>query len=91
MIGTCWNIRFIKEYTRYVKVLNHFYQAYPELYELDHDSEGFKWIDPHNMEQSIIAFERRGASVEDSLIIVCNFTPNVCYDYKIGVPEPGTI
>ena len=75
--------------TRYVEVLNHFYQAYPELYELDHDPEGFRWIDPHNMEQSIIAFERRGVSVEDSLVIVCNFTPNVCYDYKIGVSEPG--
>ncbi|MCZ2256937.1 1,4-alpha-glucan branching protein GlgB [Sporosarcina sp. G11-34] len=74
----------------YVEVLNHFYQAYPELYELDHNPEGFKWIDPNNMEQSIIAFERRGSSVEDSLIIVCNFTPIVYYDYKIGVPEPGT-
>ncbi|WP_172370777.1 1,4-alpha-glucan branching protein GlgB [Sporosarcina jiandibaonis] len=75
---------------KYVKVLNRFYRAYPELYELDHNPEGFEWIDPHNAEQSIIAFQRFGASKEDSLIIVCNFTPNVCYDYKIGVPEPGT-
>lgn len=74
----------------YVKVLNHFYQAYPELYELDHNPEGFNWIDPHNMEQSIIAFERRGTSVEDPLIIICNFTPIVHYDYKIGVSKPGT-
>jgi 1,4-alpha-glucan branching enzyme len=74
---------------KYVTVLNQFYQAYPELYELDHNPEGFKWIDPHNVEQSIIAFQRFSASKEDSLIIVCNFTPNVIYDYKIGVLEPG--
>ena len=74
---------------KYVKVLNQFYRAYPELYELDHNPEGFNWIDPHNVEQSIIAFQRFSASKEESLIIVCNFTPNVCYDYKIGVLEPG--
>lgn len=74
----------------YVKALNHFYLAYPELYQLDHRSEGFEWIDPHNIEQSIIAFRRRSASPEGELIIICNFTPTVCYDYKVGVPEPGT-
>ncbi|ASN06727.1 1,4-alpha-glucan branching protein GlgB [Virgibacillus necropolis] len=73
----------------YVKALNQFYLAYPELYELDHNSEGFEWIDPHNIEQSIIAFRRRSTSGEE-LIIICNFTPNVYYDYKVGVPEPGT-
>lgn len=73
----------------YVKALNHFYREYPELYELDHEPEGFEWIDPHNTNQSIIAFRRRSTSPEDELIIVCNFTPNVCYDYKIGVPDSG--
>ena len=71
----------------YVKALNHFYLEYPELYELDHDPEGFEWIDPHNIDQSMIAFRRRSKKPEDELIIVCNFTPNVCYDYKIGVPD----
>jgi 1,4-alpha-glucan branching enzyme len=74
----------------YVKDLNHFYQAYPELYVLDHNPTGFEWIDPHNIGQSIIAFERSGTSIDDVLVIVCNFTPEVCYDYKIGVSEPGT-
>lgn len=78
--------RGVKEY---VEVLNQFYQEYPELYELDHDTKGFKWIDPHNVDQSIIAFQRFRINDDDPLIIVCNFTPNVCYDYKIGVPEAG--
>ncbi|WP_245831859.1 1,4-alpha-glucan branching protein GlgB [Oceanobacillus senegalensis] len=73
----------------YVKTLNHFYLEHPQLYELDHDSEGFEWIDPHNVDQSIIAFRRKSKLHKDELIIVCNFTPNVYYDYKIGVPVPG--
>ena len=73
----------------YFKTLNHFYRKHSELYELDHDSQGFEWIDPHNIEQSIIAFIRRNKANEE-LIVICNFTPVVYYDYKIGVPQPGT-
>lgn len=74
---------------RYVKTLNHIYKEYPELFELDHHSEGFEWIDPHNIAQSIIAFLRRGKKPGQELVVVCNFTPVVHYDYKIGVPRPG--
>src|SRR5699024_2952274 len=59
-----------------------------ELFQLDHEPEGFEWIDPHNVEQSIIAFYRKGETEE--MVIVCNFTPHVYYDYKVGIREPGT-
>ena len=62
---------------QYVKELNHFYLHQPELYEADHDSHTFEWIDPHNIDQSVIAFIRRSKDAKDELIIVCNFTP-VC-------------
>ena len=39
----------------YFKTLNHIYRKHSELYELDHDSQGFEWIDPHNIEKRIIA------------------------------------
>lgn len=72
---------------QYVKELNRFYLKNPELFELDHDPDGFEWIDPHNIDQSIIAFRRK--SKDKEIIIVCNFTPNVYYDYKVGVPTSG--
>ena len=75
---------------KFVKVINHFYLGNPGLYELDHSPEGFEWIDAENIDQSIIAFRRRGLSSGDELIVVCNFTPNIRYDYKVGVPHPGT-
>lgn len=73
---------------KYVKHLQKFYLAHSELYEQDHHSDGFEWIDPHNNAQSVIAFMRKNK--KNNLIIICNFTPEVHFDYKVGVPEPGT-
>ncbi|UOQ47263.1 1,4-alpha-glucan branching protein GlgB [Gracilibacillus caseinilyticus] len=73
----------------YVQKLNHFYLAHPALYQLDFVPAGFQWIDADNNEQSILLFMRKTADSQDDLIILCNFTPNVYYDYRIGVPFPG--
>lgn len=70
----------------YTKALNHLYREEKALWELDHDIEGFKWIEPNNNEQSIVSFLRRGKKEKDTIVVVCNFTPQVYYDYKIGVP-----
>ncbi|HLU22448.1 MAG TPA: 1,4-alpha-glucan branching protein GlgB [Bacillaceae bacterium] len=78
-----------KAFFTYMKEINHFYLRNKALYELDHKEDGFEWIDPHNIDQSIIAFRRRGVDPDDDLIIVCNFTPNVYENYKVGVPAPG--
>ncbi|RDW16203.1 1,4-alpha-glucan branching protein GlgB [Oceanobacillus chungangensis] len=73
----------------YVKALNRFYQEHPQLFDFDHDPKGFEWVDPHNIDQSIVAFRRKGKRLDDDLVIVCNFTPVTYYDYKVGVPVPG--
>ncbi|MDC3417636.1 1,4-alpha-glucan branching protein GlgB [Aquibacillus salsiterrae] len=73
----------------YVKELNHFYRNHPSLFSLDHHPSGFEWIDPHNVDQSIICFQRKSEDPSEMLLILCNFTPNVYYNYKIGVPTPG--
>jgi 1,4-alpha-glucan branching enzyme len=48
--------------------------------------EGFKWIDANNAEQSIISFIRASEDPEESIVVVCNFTPKVHDHYRIGVP-----
>ncbi|MFZ3576856.1 1,4-alpha-glucan branching protein GlgB [Virgibacillus sp. DJP39] len=73
----------------YVKALNHFYLDSPSLYTLDHDPAGFQWTDADNMEQSVIAFKRKSKNSSEDLLILCNFTPTVYYDYKVGVCAPG--
>ncbi|MGE5678363.1 MAG: 1,4-alpha-glucan branching protein GlgB [Pseudomonadota bacterium] len=70
----------------YTRALNEIYLQEPALWEQDHEAQGFSWIDPNNFSQSIIVFLRRGKKREDTIIVICNFTPAVYEDYRIGVP-----
>jgi 1,4-alpha-glucan branching enzyme len=74
----------------YVRDLNHFYRREPSLWQIDYGWQGFEWIDPHDYQQSVITFMRKGEDADDFLVVVANFTPEVRYDYRIGVPRPGT-
>lgn len=70
----------------YFKQLLAFYQQYKALYELDHDPNGFEWIDADNREQSVFSFIRKGKKPADTLVVVCNFTGASYEEFKIGVP-----
>ena len=72
-----------------VRDLNRLYVGCTALYELDTEPEGFAWIDASNAAQSVLSFIRRGRDPSDSAVIVCNFTPIVRHDYRIGVPHRG--
>lgn len=71
---------------QYFKDINHMYLENKALWELDTYSEGFEWIDADNNDQSIVTFMRKTFDKEDTLLFICNFTPIVYYDYRIGVP-----
>ena len=73
----------------YVKELNHFYLERECLWQKDFTWEGFEWIDPHDGDNSVVSFIRRGKDPDKFLIAVSNFTPVVRHHYKIGVPKPG--
>ena len=73
-----------------VRDLNHSYRANAPMHELDCESGGFAWIDCHDSDASVLAFVRRARRNEDFILAVCNFTPVVREQYRIGVPAPGT-
>lgn len=73
----------------YVRDLNHFYKKETSFWQIDYDWQGFEWIDPHDYSQSVITFMRKAVDPDDFVIVVCNFTPVVRYDYRIGVPKAG--
>ncbi|OLO27557.1 1,4-alpha-glucan branching enzyme [Alkalihalophilus pseudofirmus] len=79
-----------QDFSNYTKSLHNFYKTERSLWELDHHSDGFEWIDPHDYEQSIVSFMRKSKDSNNFVIVVCNFTPTVRYDYHIGVPRMGS-
>ena len=44
---------------RLIRDLNHLYRQEPALHELDHNWNGFQWIDFSDAAQSVIAFLRK--------------------------------
>ena len=73
----------------YCRELNRLYQQEPALYELDDDPAGFEWINSSASNESLLIFARKTERKEDTLVVVCNFTPVEHEDYRIGVPFAG--
>lgn len=73
---------------RWLKDLNHFYRADRALHDCDFVPEGFEWVDVHDWEQCVLSFLRKGQD-GDTTLVVCNFTPIVRNDYRLGVPHGG--
>ena len=73
----------------YIKSLNAFYREHPALYQLDYNPDGFEWINAISANENMLVFTRNTRKKEEMLLIVCNFSPLVYENHKIGVPYPG--
>ena len=67
--------------------LNRLYVQSPALHRHEFESEGFRWIDCNDREQSVLSYLRLGGG--QALVIVLNFTPEPRRGYMVGVPESG--
>ncbi len=72
-----------------VRDLNRLYADAPALHARDCEPEGFRWIVVNDEAQSVFAFLRMGAPGDPPVAVVCNFTPIVRYNYRIGLPQLG--
>jgi 1,4-alpha-glucan branching enzyme len=75
---------------RWVRDLNTLYRGQSSLHEYDFNPAGFEWVDCKDSQRSIISFLRRGRGAEDHILFVCNFTPVVRDNYRVGVPLEGS-
>ena len=66
--------------------LNQLYRNEPALYAFDFDPRGFRWIDCHDADQSVLSFIRQGPHDADCMVVLFNFTPVPRRAYRIGVP-----
>jgi len=71
--------------------LNALYRNTPALYEKQFSAEGFEWINYSDNENSVLAYIRKGTKEKEFVIIVCNMTPVVHEQYRIGVPKTGKL
>ncbi len=74
---------------RLVCDLNALYRSQPALHQVDFEWQGYEWLELHDWENSVIAFLRRARNSNDSIVVVCNFTPVVRDSYRVGVPSGG--
>ncbi|HEY8756092.1 MAG TPA: 1,4-alpha-glucan branching protein GlgB [Candidatus Dormibacteraeota bacterium] len=74
---------------RLVTDLNHTYQSTPALWQVDGSSDGFRWIDAGNVDQSVASFVRLDANGTPGVACIANFSPEVHHGFRIGLPAPG--
>jgi 1,4-alpha-glucan branching enzyme len=76
----------------FCREINRLYTSSPQLYGSDADYDGFRWVDLHNADESVWAFQRRctGADVGAPFTCVFNATPVPRDAYRLGVTDPGS-
>ncbi|MDY3249760.1 MAG: 1,4-alpha-glucan branching protein GlgB [Candidatus Choladocola sp.] len=87
-----WNLLEYEEHQQlqsYVKALTKLYHEQPALYAKDYDPAGFEWINCISADENLLVFMRRGNKEDEDLLVVCNFSPLVYENHKIGVPYSG--
>jgi 1,4-alpha-glucan branching enzyme len=73
----------------WIKSLNTLYRKEAALHEKQFTHEGFQWISHNDNDNCILAFVRKGNKPKDDLVFVCNFTPVIRENYRIGLPAKG--
>ncbi|MGH9326947.1 MAG: 1,4-alpha-glucan branching protein GlgB [Terriglobia bacterium] len=74
---------------KWVEDLNRFYRSEPALHELDCEPAGFEWIKGSDAAASTLCFLRKAQSTQDLVLVVCNFTPVIRTEYRVGAPRGG--
>ena len=80
-----------KNFQNYFKELNKVYRTTPALYEKAFTGEGFEWISYDDHENCVMSYMRKGYESKDDVVVICNLTPTVRENYKIGIPVSGKL
>ncbi len=72
-----------------VRDLNALHRRIPALHARDCEGEGFRWIVVDDAQQSVAAWLRFGGADAPPVAVVCNFTPEPRFGYRLGLPHAG--
>ena len=73
-----------------VRDLNHIYHDEPALWEVDFSHEGFRWLEPNDATNNVLAFMRISRDGTCKLLCVANLSPVPRDRYRVGLPEDGS-
>jgi 1,4-alpha-glucan branching enzyme len=59
------------------------------MHVLDNNPAGFEWVDANDNATSTISLLRKSESPQDTILVVCNFTPVPRIGYRVGAPHGG--
>jgi 1,4-alpha-glucan branching enzyme len=72
-----------------VRDLNKIYKEHPALWEADSDPATFQWIDANDADDNVISFIRHAPVTGGQIVCICNLSPVVRKNYRIGLPKGG--
>jgi 1,4-alpha-glucan branching enzyme len=74
---------------RLVADIGRVYTETAALWQVDGNSEGFRWIDAGNVDQSVLSFVRMDAQGRPGLACIANFSPATYHGFRVGLPVAG--
>ena len=66
--------------------LNKVYKREKAMHKIAFGAEGFEWVDYGDHQNSTLSYLRKTNAGADTILVVCNFTPSIHEEYRIGVP-----
>jgi 1,4-alpha-glucan branching enzyme len=72
-----------------VRDLNRIYRDEPALWEVDFSHEGFRWLEPNDAANNVLAFARVARDGRRQLVCVANLAPVPRPGYRLGLPAAG--
>jgi 1,4-alpha-glucan branching enzyme len=90
-VGLPWHLRDEPWHAgvgRWLADLNVMHRDLPALHARDADPAGFRWLVAEDADNSALAFMRLAPDA-DPVVVVCNFTPVVRDNYRVGAPTGG--
>jgi len=73
----------------WMEQLNRFYRSEPGMHVLDNNPAGFEWVDANDNATSTVSLLRKSENPQDTVLVICNFTPVPRTGYRVGVPHGG--
>ncbi|GFI61545.1 1,4-alpha-glucan branching enzyme GlgB [Clostridiales bacterium] len=80
---------FNKKLNVFLQDLFKLYKKEPALWAKDTYPDGFDWIECDDAANSVLSFIRYSESLQELLVVICNFTPQTVFGYNVGVPYEG--